>query len=49
MRVRLDGAMPIECAALDIKQAYSALGEITGETADEAVIDRVFSKFCVGK
>ena len=48
-KAALDGAMPIECAALDIKQAYSALGEITGETADEAVIDRVFSKFCVGK
>ena len=48
-KAALDGAMPIECAALDIKQAYSALGEITGETADEAIVDRVFSKFCVGK
>ena len=45
----LEGGAPVECAALDIRQAYFALGEITGETADEAIVDRVFSKFCVGK
>ncbi len=48
-RKSLDAGMPTECVALDIRQAYSALGEITGATADEAIIDRVFSKFCVGK
>lgn len=32
-----------------IKQAWFALGEITGTTSDEAIIDKIFSKFCLGK
>ena len=35
--------------ALDIKDAWDALGEITGETATEAIIGEIFSKFCLGK
>lgn len=35
--------------AVDIKEAWEALGEITGETANEEIINAVFSKFCVGK
>jgi len=33
----------------DLMEAYSALGEITGETLDDDVIDKIFSEFCVGK
>lgn len=40
---------PIELAALDLRGAREALGEITGQTADADVIDRIFSDFCVGK
>lgn len=43
------GVMPLEILALDIKDAWDALGEITGETATEAIIGEIFSKFCVGK
>ena len=32
-----------------IREAMEALTAITGENATEAVIDRVFSDFCVGK
>lgn len=35
--------------AIDLKEAWDALGEITGETANESIINTVFEKFCVGK
>ena len=40
---------PAELAAAAARGALSALGEITGETATEELLDRVFSAFCVGK
>ncbi|MFN7989886.1 MAG: GTPase [Thermoanaerobaculia bacterium] len=39
----------IEYAAAGVREALSALGEITGETATEELLDRIFSTFCVGK
>ena len=39
----------LDLVALDTRQLYEKLGEITGETIDEKVIDRIFSKFCLGK
>lgn len=41
--------LPLELISLDVKEAWDALGEITGETATEAIISEIFSKFCVGK
>jgi len=35
--------------SIDVKLAWDALGEITGVTASEKIIDNIFSKFCVGK
>ena len=35
--------------SIDLKEAWDALGEITGETANEEIINTVFAKFCVGK
>lgn len=43
------GGMPLDTAAIDIREALEALTQITGENATEAVIDRVFESFCVGK
>ena len=45
----LDSGASIELAALDLEGALNALGEITGETADTDVINRIFTDFCVGK
>lgn len=45
----IDGGMPLDFAAQDLREAMDALGDITGETMNEKVIDRVFSDFCVGK
>ena len=38
-----------DMAATDLQAAQAALGEITGDQADERLLDRVFSDFCVGK
>ncbi len=43
------GGAPLDLAAADLWEAMYALSEITGEDASEDVIDRVFSRFCVGK
>lgn len=38
-----------DCACIDIRDALRETGCITGEYADEEIIDRIFSKFCLGK
>lgn len=43
------GGLPPEFYAEDMRQAYAALGELSGETASENIINEIFSKFCVGK
>jgi tRNA modification GTPase len=41
--------MPLDCVSIDVHNGWEALGEITGETVNEDIIDRIFAKFCVGK
>jgi len=41
--------MPYDFLTIDLKDCVYALGEITGETAAEDIIDRIFSDFCLGK
>ena len=38
-----------DLAATDLQAAQAALSEITGDNADEKLLDNVFSRFCVGK
>ncbi len=42
-------AKDAELIATDLRDALRYLGEITGETVDDAVLDRIFERFCVGK
>ena len=42
-------AQTLDLISIDLKLAYSALGEITGNTTGEDIIDAIFSKFCLGK
>ncbi len=39
----------LDLLAIDLKDAWDALGEISGKTATEEIINNIFSKFCVGK
>lgn len=45
----LQDALPPELVSLDLREALDALGEITGRTTPDEVIERIFAKFCVGK
>jgi len=38
-----------EFALFDLRKALDALGEITGETGAEDLLDEIFSRFCIGK
>ena len=45
----LQGGLPPECAAFDLRQAVESLDEITGRNLSEEILDQIFSTFCVGK
>ena len=47
--VRACGEEPLDLIGIDVKEAWDCLGEITGETATETIIEEIFAKFCVGK
>ena len=45
----IDMSMPEDFYFIDLKGAYEALGEISGETVNEDLINEIFDKFCMGK
>ncbi|MCL2236428.1 MAG: tRNA uridine-5-carboxymethylaminomethyl(34) synthesis GTPase MnmE [Defluviitaleaceae bacterium] len=45
----VDAGEFIDMVAIDIGSALAALGEITGASVDEDLINRIFSEFCLGK
>jgi tRNA modification GTPase len=44
-----EGGMPLDCLTIDIKDAAEYLGQITGETVSDDVMESIFSRFCIGK
>jgi tRNA modification GTPase len=46
--VAVEGA-PGEVVSLELHEALQAIGEVTGGTVDEDLLERIFSRFCVGK
>ena len=45
----IESDIPVDMVEIDIKEAWSKLGEIIGETYQEELIDQLFSQFCLGK
>lgn len=45
----LKKGLSLDFVEVDVKNAYAYLGNITGDTASEEVINKVFERFCLGK
>lgn len=45
----LERGLPLDFVSIDLDAAYDVLGEVTGETASEDLLERIFSEFCIGK
>jgi len=44
-----ENQIPLDCMTVDIRNAVYHLGEITGESVSEEIINEIFSRFCLGK
>ena len=41
--------LTLELAAMDLRIAVNAVGEVVGKTTTEDLLDSIFSQFCIGK
>ena len=45
----INNNMPTDISEIDLKEAWNLLGQIIGKTYEDELIDKLFSKFCLGK
>jgi len=45
----IESGLTLECLEVDINDTIKHLGEITGSTVSESVIEKIFANFCIGK
>lgn len=48
-RAALEDGLTPDAVLTDAEEALDAVGELTGRTAREEIVERIFSRFCVGK
>jgi tRNA modification GTPase len=41
--------LPLDLVAIDVSCAINAIGEITGQTAGDDLLETIFGRFCIGK
>ena len=44
-----EAMLPYDCIVIDVRTAIDLLGEITGDTVQDEIINEIFSRFCIGK
>ncbi len=49
MKASIEEGMPTDMLYVDLEDLIEALGEVTGATVQEEIIEKVFERFCVGK
>ena len=45
----IQGDLPLELISVDLKDCWEYLGQITGDTLTEDIVDQIFTNFCIGK
>lgn len=49
IKLGIENNCPIDMIEIDIRELWQMLGKITGDTYHDELIDKMFSKFCLGK